>query len=1841
MSDRDKEETSKLLDNDQVSQHSEEEKQKVVEAEEDYDVVEEDEEHDEDEDETNSSNNEYEESDDEIDQLQKNLKAKRKAEKNKNNRSENKNDAKSINQEENQVGSLLKNGRPKPKRPLIDNFKPIKYKKTKKMTKIFKKFKTYKDQKTFNFDLNGIDRGHSKNMATVKEVVNAKENQWIEFFEKDRHYTPVLGLEKTAQLQRSQQAKKLMTDFAREIKKRLPDPIPHKNIASNLDFFEDMQNDHTFYSEKGCKIIQQDSPEITMLQEKTWYIYKNNLYNLEYKNQGSKLNSEPIIERKKDYISKNYKKGQVKIIQFTKVVKRYLQSLNIPEEEHKSFIERQIERNEINQNNDDFNEVDVSLELVTNSKINEIYVKLDENIMRKVQNQLQKIYPQSIVMRVYSMPSLQLIREIDLNAVINVENLNIIVLDENRFVLIDDGVVQINEYNPKTQQTNAISLLNTERPHDKRRTGYDKYNGGDNDFYYDDDSDKPKQNNEDESKEKELRYLIGNSSVLTCAYNRRLDEYLIFTTDLLIKVNKVSNFVAASKYKFNEELDQNSITFAYLLSENYVLCKQDQYRKQHFFLYDIIQEQFIKTFDSECYKAFDSFRLNLGSFVQYNKEQMELTFHVFDQEYKQVTRCLQNHTGSELLSSYFDSIYKEGVTDNPLEIMISFTRKIPELNDKGQKKRMPLLNQTYAIDFSNDHKPIVTYEKQEFSKVLKIQFYKNNSNFMLFYNEKLKIMQNFYLGDIITSEIQHDFNEQFTNLSNKLSSQNIIPKDKPIKFMTDKIDIVHDVFAEKCYKQKQICQRLQKVSYNYIEEQSQLFNPSECGYHFLKINDFFQWDFKVENNSIIFEKRNLRFINDQLKSFEYQAKLTFQHFGLIHQVEIQSDLKLMIIVDQDRRGFVFKLGYDNQRQIDQNIYDLIILGKILKIISISQNIITLIRFDQNQQQNSKILLEQYCISNKGGKSIILLKRLNLGLYDTYINQIIETLQLIFISQNQAQPKLNLQNVNSQLEQEVVATERDLAKFFVNSLIYKKYLFIQQQDHYLLFEHKDLKYIGSYEFTDIKIKKIFVFDDQVYVLSDLNTHVQLYDGLFETLERLNPMGLHCMVDLINNQFTFYDHEQIVVNKILINQFDAFMNQHQEMPNLNTDQKIFDYIDKMNLAELTSYLGSNYQKQYDGTFLHWAVGQKSQVIDCIIQKIKIMNPQQIPVLFLYNIAKKTPFDLAWETSDDLTLISLLEMAVRFQNETYYNYCIDSHLVYFLQKGIDLIEYMGSNLPMQKIKSQNYPAYSHDESNMIHADFDQNFGVSQIYSNYDAIFKNHLIEDESNAQVQVEYYIVNIPQSMKTYEFIKQLGSQKSLQMFELLITQTILDFKWERYARSYFYQQFFYFLIFLASYIIDIYFLALKVNRELYIQLILKLVCASYLILTAFQEVKQLRKLGAKEYVPNIWNFFDIAMILLYFSIIVLDIGDFIQNYIIILHSAMLMLVLIKLLQNLRIFQGFSFLVSMLQAVFLDLRYFILLYSFVIALYGLIFSMLHISTNEEENDLYKGMNYSKYFIMAFRASIGDFQTGTFNELDNINVKYAWIIWISGVLFLNIILLNFIIAVISESYEKVMQRMVAESYKVKAQLIRERELHFTEDEFKNNFYLFPRYLILRRPVINNEAEEIDWQGYVKDIKKGINKMVNIQLTKSLEKLSMIEEKNKTIMKAIKQVNNQYQGLASKSSVQTEIFKEIKFEVLGEDVEEQQVEEEEQEQTEEEQQEEEDGEEVDEEAQEEVEEEEQVEDADQEQVEEQQDEDKQDGDQLDEDQQEQVVEAAKQSQRDQDQNSDNSDFGNNDNSN
>ncbi len=150
---------------------------------------------------------------------------------------------------------------------------------------------------------------------------------------------------------------------------------------------------------------------------------------------------------------------------------------------------------------------------------------------------------------------------------------------------------------------------------------------------------------------------------------------------------------------------------------------------------------------------------------------------------------------------------------------------------------------------------------------------------------------------------------------------------------------------------------------------------------------------------------------------------------------------------------------------------------------------------------------------------------------------------------------------------------------------------------------------------------------------------------------------------------------------------------------------------------------------------------------------------------------------------------------------------------------------------------------------------------------------------------------------------------------------------------------------------------------------------------------------------------------------------------------IILFFIKLMFFLRIFETFSFLVSMLQDVFSDLRAFMGFFMMAVVIFSCLIQVLLPETKVN----YDGWGYFSYIVMAFRTSIGDY---TFDNYKATVMKQeTWIVWLALMIIGNVVFMNFIIAVVNDSYSQSMAKKVSQSYRLKVPLIIEREKLFDE--------------------------------------------------------------------------------------------------------------------------------------------------------------------------------------------------------
>ncbi|CDW71819.1 wd-40 repeat protein [Stylonychia lemnae] len=462
------------------------------------------------------------------------------------------------------------------------------------------------------------------------------------------------------------------------------------------------------------------------------------------------------------------------------------------------------------------------------------------------------------------------------------------------------------------------------------------------------------------------------------------------------------------------------------------------------------------------------------------------------------------------------------------------------------------------------------------------------------------------------------------------------------------------------------------------------------------------------------------------------------------------------------------------------------------------------------------------------------------------------------------------------------------------------------------------------------------------------------------------------------------------------------------------------------------------------------------------------------------------------------------------------------------------------LQKMDKQEIPILICTLINQSPFDFSINH-PKNVNEKYDELFGGKLLHspESSDQIVSIEYNLINLPHSLRSnpQELMKVLSETERADYFENMVIQSIIKFKWNQYAKSFYQNRFYIYLIFMASFIFDIFYQTYasvksndgelpdqsKVEQDseiqqlnMWLKISTKVICSIILAYFLGYELHQIR-VQRRDYFKDGWNYFDFSHIIAFVVYCILDFTNENHDSVILIKILVIVLSFMKLFFFLRIYDGFSFLVQMMGGVFKDLKYFLIFFIIFILQFGMIFLVLFKAQSIDE---YNGVNKLAYFLMAFRISSGDFQLEDYHSQNDGLVIFTWIIWLIAVMTLNIVFMNFIIAVISESYEKVMQKLVAESYRVKAHMIVEREQLFNEADLARTDY-FPNFIVIRRPLNTQTNEAGEWQGFIKDLKYTIRTSAVKSKTEIIQNLSQLQTQNNSKLDQV--IENSSKNLAN----------------------------------------------------------------------------------------------------------------------
>ncbi|CDW88905.1 wd-40 repeat protein [Stylonychia lemnae] len=323
----------------------------------------------------------------------------------------------------------------------------------------------------------------------------------------------------------------------------------------------------------------------------------------------------------------------------------------------------------------------------------------------------------------------------------------------------------------------------------------------------------------------------------------------------------------------------------------------------------------------------------------------------------------------------------------------------------------------------------------------------------------------------------------------------------------------------------------------------------------------------------------------------------------------------------------------------------------------------------------------------------------------------------------------------------------------------------------------------------------------------------------------------------------------------------------------------------------------------------------------------------------------------------------------------------------------------------------------------------------------------------------------------KFFDALASTDQFSYFELKSIQKLIDFNFPIVQKYLIRKLFIPYFFFLGLYVFFVFFLyehRFDKTYEAYYWTVLGSIVlfGSYFMLN---EVRQMRNDGL-EYFKSVWNYIDTLpvfgiYVMLAFALIEefgFSEGEFnrpVQRGFI---SIVTLLMWMKFLYFFRLFDSTSYLIRIIVEVVISMRYFLLVLLMTIIGFGNAFYV--ISNGNVEDPLVDNFFITSYLdsiVFSYRMILGDFNTTEFGALVT---PLCIVLFLIFTVFNMIVMLNLLIAIISDAYAAVAEMSEQATYQERASMIAENN-YLIPDSVKESYAKQGQFLLV---ITDLEKEE-----------------------------------------------------------------------------------------------------------------------------------------------------------------------------
>jgi len=366
------------------------------------------------------------------------------------------------------------------------------------------------------------------------------------------------------------------------------------------------------------------------------------------------------------------------------------------------------------------------------------------------------------------------------------------------------------------------------------------------------------------------------------------------------------------------------------------------------------------------------------------------------------------------------------------------------------------------------------------------------------------------------------------------------------------------------------------------------------------------------------------------------------------------------------------------------------------------------------------------------------------------------------------------------------------------------------------------------------------------------------------------------------------------------------------------------------------------------------------------------------------------------------------------------------------LDADFYKKYNIPMKK--SQMTYMKSKAQNAVVPS---QSISEIQVSDNSEQMLSNNkdILKRVSLRAIEIDW----IFKGDRASSFLKELSDTENLEIFNLDIIKDIILLQWKYFKIAIILKLFLPYLLYFAMFWVYATYLIERQYEENktgeYYDITSYVIGWAILLFNMFWAYIEIRQiiLNGKEYFTSFWNYLDWSSIIMNWVVVTMNFGGASFQDTNRVAALSVLVLYFKLFYFLRIFSSTAYLVRMIIEIMLDMKFFVGVLILATTAFGNAFYILGRNSPEEEGNL-AGDNFVDAFIFSYKMGLGDFSTYGFSTKDE---EMLWIFFLLNSLIILIVLLNLLIAIMGDTFDRVQETQESSMYRELASMILENEL------------------------------------------------------------------------------------------------------------------------------------------------------------------------------------------------------------